>query len=171
MNDADVEATEEDDLLNAALQLLMKKLTAKDLKANKTDAGDYNQMQGEDYQNKEQVQPRRSSLRRLLRSLVTKGMSADVDEIIQEEEVDPQAAQINALKEQLRIFQTQLNKFQDKMRTATKEGNLMSESAPSGGEDYKMKERGAKFVTGTGVTLPFAALFPEADTHEGDQEQ
>ena len=52
-----------------------------------------------------------------------------------------------------------------------KEGSLMSESEPSGGEDYKSKERGVKFVTGTGVTQPFEALFPEAVTPKGGQEQ
>ena len=119
MNHADAEATEEDDLVTG-LQLLMKKLTAKDSKTNKNNAGDY-QTQG-DYQMRKN-EARGDPLRRVLRNLVTKGMSARVDETIQEEEDDSQAVQINALKEQLRIFQAQLNKFQNKMRTAPKESH------------------------------------------------
>ena len=97
----------------------------------------------QDYQLKDfkmrKSQPRGDPLRRLLRSLVTKGMSAQVDETIEEDEDDPQAVQIKALKEQLRTFQTRLEAFQDKMRSAPKQGNSMGhKSEPWGeGEDYK----------------------------------
>ena len=178
MNHADARATKEDDLLRA-LKLLMQKLTSD---KNNADVGLEKDYKLNDLQIRNNVaeQPRGDPLRRLLRNLVTKGMSADVDETIQEEDDeledgDPQKKQIKALKEQLGTLQVQLNKFQDKMRTAPKEGNSMSESEASGGEDYKSRanEREVKFVTGTGVTLTegLAALYPEANLPKGDQEQ
>ena len=166
MNHADARVTKDDDLLRA-LQLLMKKLTSD---KNDADVGLQKDYQLNDLQ-------RGDPLRRLLRNLVTKGMSADVDETIREEDDeleddDPQKKQIKALKEQLGTLQVQLNKFQNKMRTAPREGNLMSESEPFGGEDYESKanEREVNFVTGTGITLTegLDALFPEANLPKGD---
>ena len=154
-------ATEEGDMLRA-LQLMMTKVIKQDLKS----ADAQQDYQLEDFKMRKS-QPRGDPLRRLLRSLVTKGMSAHVDATIQEDDEDPE---MKALKEQLRTFQTRLEAFQDKMRSAPKEGNLMGhESKPWGGVEANERES-VKLVTGTGVTLTegLAALFPEADTPTGD---
>ena len=141
MNHANARKTEKGDMLKA-LQRMMEKIKNKDSESavmvdepakGKAD-------EGEDYQLMDfeigKSQPGEDPSSRLLRSLVPKGMSADVDETIQEEADDPQAVQINALKKQLRTFQTQLNALQKKLRSTPKEG----ENEPSlGGEDYEGK--------------------------------
>ena len=145
------------------LRMLLRSLVTKGMSADVEAQQDY---QLKDFKMRKS-QPRGDPLRRLLRSLVTKGMSAHVDATIQEDDEDPE---MKALKEQLRTFQTRLEAFQDKMRSARKEGNLMGhESEPWGGVEANESES-VKFVTGTGVTLTegLAALFPEADTPTGD---